>query len=158
MLGIIAFFIGLFGGVLVLASGGFESMNLLALGAIAVVVGIVILLYVLLIFFVQFYGQAIVLDDFDAIDGLKRSASVVRHHLVSTLGYAIIGGILGGLLGGVAAFGSLLLSPRTASVFHLPEPALPLVVLGGLVVLGLTVLLGGFFSVYSVAFYRALTR
>jgi len=98
-LGMVAFFVALFGGIFVLGGGGLESASLAVLAAIGIVVAIVVLLYLLVLFFLQFYGQAIVLEDMGAVDGLKHSASVVRHHLVSTLGYSVLVGILGGVFG-----------------------------------------------------------
>jgi len=76
-LGMVAFFVALFGGIFVLGGGGLESASLAVLAAIGIVVAIVVLLYLLVLFFLQFYGQAIVLEDMGAVDGLKHSASVV---------------------------------------------------------------------------------
>ncbi|RLM89100.1 hypothetical protein [Haloarcula sp. Atlit-7R] len=157
-LGMIAFFVALFGGVFVLGSGGLESANIAVLAVIGTVVAIVVLLYLLVLFFVQFYGQAIVLEDMGAVDGLKHSVSVVRHHLVSMLGYSVLVGILGGVFGGVFGVLSLLLSPQSATALHLPELSLPVMVVVGLLVLAGGTLFGGFFAVYSVSFYRGLTR
>ena len=157
-LGMIAFFVVLFGGVFVFGSGGLESASIAVLAVIGIVVAIVVFLYLLVLFFLQFYGQAIVLDDMGAVDGLKHSVSVVRHHLVSTLGYSVLVGIHGGLFGGVYGVLSLLLSPQSATALHLPELSLPVMVVVGLLVLAGGTLFGGFFAVYSVSFYRGLTR
>jgi len=120
-LGMVAFFVALFGGIFVLGGGGLESASLAVLAAIGIVVAIVVLLYLLVLFFLQFYGQAIVLEDMGAVDGLKHSASVVRHHLVSTLGYSVLVGILGGVFGGVFGLLSLLLSPQSATTLDSPS-------------------------------------
>jgi hypothetical protein len=157
VLGMIAFFVALFGGVLFLGSGGLESASLALLAVVGIVVAIIGLLYLLAFFFLQFYGQAIVLDGMGAVDGLKHSASIVRQHLVSTLGYSILVGIVSGVFGGVAGILSILLSPQSATTLGLPELSLPIVVAVGLIVLAGGVLLGGFFAVYSVSFYRRLT-
>ena len=157
-LGIGAFFVALFGGIFVIGSGGLESAGIAVLGVVAIVVAVVVLLYLLALFFLQFYAQAIVLENVGAVDGLKRSVSVVRQHLVSTLGYSILVGILGGVFGGVFGVLSLVLSPQSVAVFHLPELSLPIVAVVGLLVLVIGTLFGGFFSVYSVAFYQELTH
>ncbi|MFC7028392.1 hypothetical protein ACFQH8_15040 [Halomicroarcula sp. GCM10025710] len=119
-LGMVAFFIALFGGIFVIGSGGLESANIAVLVVVGIIVAAVVLLYLLALFFVQFYGQAIVLEDMGAVDGLKHSVSVVRQHVVSVLGYSILVGILGGVFGGVFGILSLLLSPESAATLPLP--------------------------------------
>ncbi|MFA9516903.1 hypothetical protein ACERIT_06755 [Halopenitus sp. H-Gu1] len=156
-LGMIAFFGAIFGGAVLFQSGGLQSANTAVLAVIAVIVAIVLLVYLLLVFFAQFYGQAIVLEDMGVADGFKRSISVVRHHLVSTLGYSLLGAIIGGLAGVVFAAASLIMSPQPTTVVAIPDPSLPIVVGTGLIVVG-GMLFGGFFAVYSVSFYRAITR
>ena len=158
VLGMIGFFVAIGGGVLFLGSGGVESANITVLAIIGGVVAVVVLLYLLVIFFAQFYGQAIVLEDLGAVDGFKRSLSVVRHHLVSVLGYTVLGGILGGLVGLIFGAASVLMSPQSAQLFHLPEPSLPIMVAVGFVVLVGGTLFGGFFTVFSVSFYRTVTE
>ncbi|SFG90078.1 hypothetical protein SAMN04488063_3217 [Halopelagius inordinatus] len=157
VLGMIAFFAGTFGIAFILGSGGLASANVAALATVGIIVAVVVLLYLLVLFFVQFYGQSIVIEDTGAVGGLKRSASVVRAHLASTLGYSILVGVLGGVFGGIVGVFSLLLSPQSAAAFHLPALSLPVVAIVGVLVLLAGTLFGGFFSVYSVAFYRELT-
>ena len=156
-LGMVAFFVALFGGIFVMGSGGLESASITVLVAIGIVVALIVILYLLVLFFIQFYGQAIVIEEMGAVDGLKHSASVVRRHIVSTLGYSILVGILGGVFGGVFGVLSLLVSPQSAAAFPLPELSLPLVAGVGLLVLVAGTLFGGFFAVYSVSFYRELS-
>lgn len=158
LLGMVVFFVGIFGGVLVLGSGGLESANLLVLAIIALVVLAVTLLFLLVLFFLQFYGQAIVLDDFGPVAGLKRSISVVRHHLVSTLGYTVLCGIIGSIAGAIFGISSILLSPRTTMAFNLPDLSLALVAAASLLIVAGGTIFGGFFAVYSVSFYRTITR
>ena len=119
-------------------------------GLIAVVVG---LAYLLFTFFIQFYGQAIVLDDYGAVDGLERSYAVVRGHLASALGYSVLVGVLGGLAGGVVAIGSMPVSPRSTTLLSLPRLSVGATVGVALLIVVLGALFGGFFGVYSVAFY-----
>lgn len=158
VLWLLAFFVILVGSSLLLGSGGLDSVSTTTLATIGGGVIIVVLLYLLVLFFLQFYGQAIVLDERGAVDGLKHSVSVVRHHLVSTLGYSVLVGVLGGVFGGGFGVLSLVLSPNSASAFDLPEPSLPVIVLAGLLILLVGTLFSGFFAVYSVSFYRGLTR
>ncbi|MFD1572233.1 hypothetical protein [Halorubrum laminariae] len=158
VLGMVAFFVGLVGAVFVLGSGGLASANIATLAVIGLVVAIVVLLYLIVLFFLQFYGQAIVLDDMGAVDGLKHSVSVVRQHIVSTLGYSILVGVLGGVFGSIVGVFSLLLSPESTTAFHLPPLSLPLLAVVGLLALVVSVVFSGFFAVYSVSFYRELTR
>jgi hypothetical protein len=158
VLGMIAFFVGVVGAVFVLGSEGLASANIATLAVIGLVAAIIILLYIILLFFVQFYGQAIVLDDMGAVNGLKHSVSVVRQHLVSTLGYSILVGVLGGVFGGIVGVFSLLLSQESTTAFHLPELSLPILVIIGILALVVSVVFSGLLTVYSVSFYRELTR
>jgi len=158
VLGMVAFFVGVVGTVFVLGSGGLASANVATLAVIGLVVAIVVLLYLIILFFLQFYGQAIVLDDMGAVDGLKHSVSVVRQHIVSTLGYSILVGVLGGVFGGIVGVLSLLLSPESTTAFHLPELSLPVLAAVGLLALVVGVVFSGFFAVYSVSFYRGITQ
>ena len=156
VLGMIGFFVAITGGVFFLGGGGGGSASTAVFAVIGVVIALVVLLYLLLIFFVQFYGQAIVLEDDGAVDGFKRSVSVVRHHIVSTLGYTILGGIFGGLAGLVFGAASILMSPQSAPMFNLPAPSLPLVAAVGIIVLVGGTIFGGFFALFSVSFYRTI--
>ncbi|MFC7166050.1 hypothetical protein [Halospeciosus flavus] len=158
LLGMVAFFLGIFGGVLYFGSGGLDSANILILAIFGAVVLLVVLLYMLVLFFVQFYGQAIVLEGHGAVEGLKRSVSVVRHHLVSTLGYTVLCGGIGGVAGAVFGVASLLMSPRSMMALSLPEPSLLIIVGTSLLVVAGGTVFGGVFAVYSVSFYRTLTR
>lgn len=157
-LGIVVFFIAIFGGTILLQEGGLQTANTAVLAGGSIVVALIFLVYLLFIFFVQFYGQAIVLEEKGVIDGIKRSASVVRHHLVSTLGYSLIGAVVGGVAGSIFATTSILLSPQSTPMLVLPEPTLSMVIGLGVITVVCGVLVGSFFAVYSVSFYRAITR
>ncbi|MFB6093609.1 MAG: hypothetical protein ABEJ77_01540 [Halanaeroarchaeum sp.] len=156
-LGIIGFFVALFGGVVVLGSGGVGSAGIAVLAVIGLVIGIAVLLYLVLLFFLQFYGKAIVLDDMGAVDGLKHSVSVVRRNILGTLGYSLLVGVLGGTFGAIVGTFSILLSPESARAFSLPAISLPLLAGVGLLALVVGVVFGGVFAMYSVSFYRGLT-
>lgn len=105
-------------------------------------------------FFIQFYGQAIVLDDEGSIDGIRRSVGLVRRNLLSTLAYSLVAAIFGGGLGLVLAGLSMLASPRSAQVFDLPELSASTLAAAILVVVVLASVVGSFLAVFSVAFYR----
>lgn len=155
VVGFVAFLVAIVGGVALFAGNGGASLAVLAV--VGVVVLLFVLAYLVVLFFVQFYGHAIVLDDLGAVDGLKHSVGVVRANLASTLGYSVLVGVLGLLAGGVFSVASILASPRTtAPMVAIPEPSLAAVAAVSLVVVLLGTLFGGFFGVYSVAFYRRI--
>lgn len=158
VLGMIAFFVAIFGGVVLFQGGGLQSANSTLIVVIGGIVAVALLSYLLLVFFVQFYGQAIVLEELGVVDGFKRSVSVVRHHLVSTLGYSLIGAVVGGVVGMVFGAASIIISPQSTTAFNLPEPSLPIIAGMALAVIVGGTLFGGFFAVYTVSFYRAITR
>ncbi|MFB6123677.1 MAG: hypothetical protein ABEJ78_09500, partial [Haloferacaceae archaeon] len=105
-----------------------------------------------------FYGQAIVLDGHSAIDGLKHSVAVVREHLVSTLGYSVLVGVFGGLAGLGLGLLSALSSAQSGELAALPHLSLAASLGIAVVVVALGTLVGGFFGVFSVAFYRSITQ
>lgn len=82
----------------VIGAIGTETLLLLA--------GIVIVLSIIplgIMFLIQFFAPAIVVDDVGVIEGFKRSYNTVKNNLLSTLGYSIIAvGV--GLLGSLPSF------------------------------------------------------
>ncbi|CQR51993.1 DUF7847 domain-containing protein [Haloferax massiliensis] len=171
VLSFVGVFASVFVGIAVLGVGGETST--VALAILAVVVLAVALTYLAVVFVVQFFGHAIVIDDLGAVDGIKRSVSCVRRNIVSVLGYSVITGLGGVLAGAFAVVISLLLTPSlrhqgtavagsgtgapAASAFS----SLPTVGVVGMVALavGLVLfsgLIGGFFAAYSTAFYRSI--
>jgi hypothetical protein len=170
VLGFVITFAAIFGGLFFLGSAGHP--NLVALAALAVVGGVALLGYLMVAFVVQFFGHAVVVDDLEAVDSIKRSAWCVRHNLVAVFGYTVVaavGGAVFGLFGGVF---SLLTSPQFTqgpgggvesvgpAAGALPVE-LPSVGLAGTAVLAvllviLTGLFGGLFATFSTAFYRTI--
>jgi len=148
---IVSFIISFILGILVLPHMEFSGF---AVGVFGLVFVIAYLPMLILLFFLQFYGQAIVLDNEGAIDGIKKSASLVRHNLLSTLGYSIIAGVFGGGLGLVLGGLSILASPQPAQFMNLPEIAFPTLAAAILVVIVLSSIIGSGLAIFSVAFYR----
>ncbi|WP_135827795.1 DUF7847 domain-containing protein [Halorussus halobius] len=165
VIGTIGFFAVVGGGIFFL-DGGMESIPTSVFAVVAVVVALVALGYLLAVFFLQFYGQAIVIDDLGAVEGLKHSAGVVRRNLASTLGYTLLVMVLGGAAGLVFGLASAVASTGSTAVVSsgslsgvgVPEPSLGIVVAGAAIVVAFGTALGGVFGVYSVAFYRAIDR
>ncbi|ELZ95842.1 hypothetical protein C440_06117 [Haloferax mucosum ATCC BAA-1512] len=131
-----------------------NDAGLIVAGLIGLVIG---LLYLVFVFFIQFYSQEIVLNDASALGSLKQSASLVRAHLLSTFGYMVVGGIGGGILGGAAGgAGALLLPAPTAESQSFSTDML--LGMGGYTVIIVlsSMLLGSLLTVFSVAFYREI--
>jgi len=83
---------------------GFDPTLLAVVGVVAV--GLV-LAYLLVTFFVQFYAHAVVLDGSELVDGFRRSAGLVRSNLLSVFGYTVlllVGSLLVGTLAAAASF------------------------------------------------------
>lgn len=165
-LGLIAFVAGIVGAVSLLGAlptgapdpGG---VNVALLAAVAVVVLAVVLAYLVVAFLIQFYGQAIVIDDYGAIDSITHSAGVVRRNVVSVLGYSVLVGVLAGGFGLVIGLGSALAAPQfgaggAVDPFVVSMPSLGAVAISAVTVV-LGTLFGGFFGTLSVAYYRELT-
>ncbi|WP_049982276.1 hypothetical protein [Halorubrum sp. BV1] len=151
------------GGVAAGASGFGADPTILAAAAI---VGLgLLLVYFLVTFFVQFYAHAVVLDGTDLVAGFRRSASLVRHNVVSALGYTIVLFVGGTIFGGVAALSSSIAAVAFGGGMADGNPAAellpalsPAVAAVGLVVYLVVVgVMGAFYGTYSVAFYRSLS-
>lgn len=137
------------GGMLAFAVGSAD----LGAGSLLITAAVVLLLVLLLfgfVFFTQFFGQAIVLDDRSAVGGFRGSVSAVRGNKLSTLGYMvllfIVSAVFGALGGAVTVLPAML---GAQSVF------LVAVVLS--VVLAIvTGIVGAFTATYGVAFYKEI--
>jgi hypothetical protein len=164
VLGIVVLFAVVFGGIFVFGQVG--QVGLVPLAIVALVGGVALLAYPLVVFAIQFFGHAIVVDDLGAVDGVKRSLWYVRNHLVSVLGYSVVAMLGGGAFGLLAGLVSLLTSAQfsrgAAGPAANPLPAeVPAVGLVGVVVLAallvvVTVLFTGLFATFSTAFYRTV--
>jgi hypothetical protein len=154
-LGIVAFFAGIFGiGGLLVAGGGSHSP--LLLGGVAVIALLAVGAYFLVMFFIQFYGQAIVVDGVGAVEGVKRSVRVVRENLLGTLGYSLVSGVVGAGFGLLGAGYGILTTPASVEAFGLPPISTALTVGGAVLLVVVTGLVGGLLATFSVSFYREI--
>ncbi|EMA56912.1 DUF7847 domain-containing protein [Halorubrum kocurii] len=137
---------------------GFDPTLLVIVAVLAV--GL-LLTYLLVTFFLQFYAHAVVLDGTELVDGFRRSAGLVRSNLLSVFGYTALLTVGGAVVGVLAGGGSLVFGPQQPSgspfaavVSVEPTTAvLVAVALGYVLVTGAA---GAFYATYSVAFYRSI--
>lgn len=134
--------------------------------AAAALVGLgLLLVYLLVTFFIQFYAHAVVLDETDLVAGFRRSAGLVRRNLLSVFGYTVILFVGGTVFGGVAALSSAVAAVALGGGMADGSPAAellpalsPAVAVVGLVVYLVVVgIVGAFYGTYSVAFYRSIS-
>jgi hypothetical protein len=145
------FIVGVVGGVAVVSVGAGSTGGAASLAIIGIVL-LAVLLYFVLFIFIQFFGQAIVLDDVGAVDGFKRSIGAVRGHKLSTLGYTLIISLISLIFG---AFGALFaLFQTSAAGGGLQTPPLGVIVVALAVFVALTGIVGAFSMTYGVAFYK----
>lgn len=141
----------------VAGGGAADGGSAVAFALVGLVVAFVGLAYLLTMFFIQFYGHAIVLEDADVIGSFKRSVAVVRENLLAVAGYTLVAAVGGVVLGAVAAAASLLFVPEGPISAVVPSASPVLLVVGAVVFLGLSALFGAFYATYSVTVYRELT-
>lgn len=132
--------------------GGAGDAGVLVAVGLAVV-AFVGLAYLLVVFFLQFYAQAIVVDDRGSLDSLGRSVALVRANLASAVGYSLGVGLLTGVAGGLCGVAAVTATADVAVPEVSPAGVASLV----LVVVAVGTLVGGFLGVFSVAFYRTMT-
>lgn len=135
------------------ASVGGVSFVFLAAFGILVALG-----YLLFNFFIQFYPQSIVIDDYGAIGGLKHSIGVVRRNVLASVGYSLVAGGIGigfGILAGVI---SIFASPNSMATLATETPPLTWFIAFGIIGGLLSVILGTFMAIFSVSFYRVITE
>lgn len=147
------------------AGTGFVTGDSTVLAVIAIIALGVVLVYLLITLFVQFYAHAIVLDDRDIVAGFRRSIGLVRSNLLSVVGYTVILGVGSTLLGTVAAGSSLLFGPQAQAPAGSPfadlvsvEPTTAIVAVVAVAYLVLTGVFGAFYATYSVGFYERISR
>jgi len=158
-LGLLAIMIALFiaGGIavgIVAAIYAFVSDSLLVV-ALGALVGLAAVgSYLAVGFSLQFYAHAIVIEEYGAVDGFKRSMAVVRQNLRPVIGYfAVL--MAGGLTILVVYSGLLWISP----VDFFAEPgtvSLSTALIEALLMVVVLAPVGAVYLVYSVLFYRTL--
>ena len=145
-------------------TGGFGADPTVLAAAALVGLGL-LLVYLLVTFFIQFYAHAVVLDGTDLVAGFRRSAGLVRRNLLSSLGYTIVLFVGGIVFGGIAALSSAIAAVAFGGGMVDGSPAAellpalsPAVAVVGLVVYLVVVgVMGAFYGTYSVAFYRSIS-
>ena len=157
-LGFLAILIALFiaGGIAAaIVAVSYFAVESVAIFVVGGLVGLVFVgLYIGLSLALQFYAHAIVIEEYGAVDSLKRSVAVVRQNLSSVVGYfAIL--IAGGVAVLVVYSGVLWLSP--VDIFAEPgSVSLGVALLETLLMVVILAPLGAVYLVYSVLFYRTL--
>lgn len=151
---LLVFFLGL-GAAYIGGNGGGGGAGFVILAVFGVLVA---LGYLLFNFFIQFYPQSIVLDDYGAIGGLKHSIGVVRQNILSTFGYSLVAGAIGIGFGMFAGVISVLASPNSMATLTTETPPLTWFIAFGIIGGILTVIVGTFMAIFSVSFYRSITE
>lgn len=145
-------FIVIFGAA---AAGGGGSMMVLG-------IVLIYLLALLPVFFLQFYGPAVVVSDTGAVGSLKKSFGLVRRNVLATLGFDVVVFVIGVLSSlptvwlYVSQFEQLMENPQTFTLYT----GLSTATIAGYLVstLLMTALFGGFMYTYQVAFYGELVE
>lgn len=141
---------------LFLMSAGWS--DLIPLAITGVVLSLVLIAYLLVLFFVQFYGHAIVIEEVGVVKGVKRSISQVRRHLLRTVRYSVVSSIIGLLFTSTVVISYILLIFPITAMFGVPLPQFSTaeIMVGAALIMGVQTLVGGSFTVYSVAFYHKI--
>lgn len=143
-------------GAFMLPMGSGEGASVAGLVIFGAIVLLLALAYFIVLFFIQFYAQAIVIDDLGPIDALKHSLAVVRLNLVRTLEYTVIVGVLGGMVGVANSAATILASTQSSTPYGASQLSMTTAFGISLLVLVLGTLIGTVLGVYSVAFYRSI--
>lgn len=136
-----------------MAVGQSEPVLLAVVGGLLL---LVLIAYLLVLFFVQFYGHAIVIEELGVVEGVERSISRVRRHLLRTVRYSVVGSIVGLLFTSTVFVSYVLLIFPVPAMFGVPLPQFSTaeIMVGSALILGVQTLAGGSFTVYSVAYYH----
>jgi len=139
--------------VAVVTGGAAVGVAFIAIGLVALAL---VLAAVAVLVFVQFYPQAVVVEDYGVADAFRRSAGLARRHLAAVLGYTALFLGISVVFGGVAAVASFYVIDGGTLAGATTGP--PVAVLAAYVVLYVVAggLFGGYLATYSVAFYREL--
>lgn len=146
-----------FGGIFAFAAVIGTDAGLGVTVVVGAVIALVALLYMIGLFAVHFYAHAIVIEDQGVASGLTRSVEVVRHNIVSVLGYGVLSTVIGGVVGAIYGGLMMLVFPMSGTPGEpAPMPDLVPAVLGSAGVVVTMTVFTTFFLAFSVTFYRAL--
>lgn len=146
-------------------TGGTSDAMLGGLGIVSIaLIAALVLVFLLVMFFIQFYATAIVVDDVGVVDGFRNSVSVVVNNIVEALGFGVINLVIA-LLVALPALGIFLVpllggglgsaSGMGATPTQSGDLGATLLAQGGIVVYSFvaTLVLTPFRSAFSVSFY-----
>lgn len=142
------------GFVVVLGSGGLTNASTATLAVLGVVALLLLLAYLVMNFFLQFYSTAIVVDGEKAIAAFKRSGSLVRENLLATFGFVLVRGTISFLGAVPLILVSFTQTPGMAEVAAIPQLSTPVLAAAAVVGLLLSALSSAVAATYMVAFYR----
>jgi hypothetical protein len=154
LVGVVMSLVGIFAIFTNYPGGAGETGALTAL--LLVILGFVGLAYFIFLTMIQFYAQAIVIDDQGARASIEHSIALVRSNLGNVIAYSVAVGVLVGIAGGLFRFSIIVTSWSAGPLGHFAPPltgssgVLIAVIING-------ILFGGFYSMLSVAFYRTLS-
>ncbi|THE62731.1 hypothetical protein D8Y22_21935 [Salinadaptatus halalkaliphilus] len=132
-------------------------------GSLAVIAGIAlvgfafVVLYIVVVTAIHFYGHAIVIENARAIEGFKRSVALVRSNLYQIGGYVGLMLVGGAIVTGISVAVMLVAFPTTPTdPTATPDLGPVLLGYGGSTLL--TSVFGTVYLIFSVVFYRAIAR
>ena len=140
-----------------LLTGVLEGSTLVLVG-LGLLATLFVFVMLLISFLIQFHVQAIVLEEYTVIEGLKRSYRVVRSNLRATVGYTAVAIVVGSVLGVVFGVLGLLTTPEAATSLGVPVLSIGGLIGVGLVATLIAAVISAFLYVYSVCFYRLITQ
>lgn len=142
--------------VVVLGSGGFGDASVATLVVLAVVGLVLALAYLTLNFFIQFYSQAIVVDDDDAIPAFKHSISLVRDNLAAAFGFVLLRGLIGFVSTVPLVAVSFAQTPAFTGVIGMPQLSTSVLVVVAVVGLLFSTVGSAITATYGISFYREI--
>lgn len=156
VIGVVIVIVAIVGFVVVLGSDGLGSASSATLAVLGVVGLLIVLAYLALNFFLQFYSQAIVIDGDTAIAAFKHSISLVRGNLLAAFGFMLVHGIIGFVGVVPLVLVSFAQTPTLTELVAVPRLSVPVLVVVAVVGLLLATAASAVTATYSVAFYRTI--
>lgn len=153
IVGLVMLFVGLFTLIANYPGGAGDTSTLTAV--LLITLAVIAVVFLLLVMFTQFYTQAIVIDDQQAFESIKRSIALVRSNLVSVVSYSVVVGSLGVLVSFLFGLSVVVTSNTTGPLTrYLTSVTSSTALIAAVIAIG--ILSGGIYSTLSVAFYRTL--